>query len=73
MSKVTEKYQITLPIAVRKELGIVPGTEVDIVKEGQRYLLVANPIDSLKNKWRGKFKGKQTGEEYLEMVRGHIA
>jgi AbrB family looped-hinge helix DNA binding protein len=30
MSKVTAKYQITLPVKVRKELGIVPGTEVDM-------------------------------------------
>ncbi len=70
MSKVTEKYQITLPMAVRKELGIVPGTEVDIIKEGGRYLLVVNPTDGLKKKWRGKFKGKQGSIEYLEMVRG---
>ena len=35
MSKVTVKYQITIPVEVRKELGIVPGGEVDITKEGE--------------------------------------
>ena len=33
MSKVTAKYQITLPVKIRKELGIVPGAEVDIEPE----------------------------------------
>jgi AbrB family looped-hinge helix DNA binding protein len=42
MSKATDKYQITLPNGVRAELGIVPGTDVDIVKEGIRFLLVLN-------------------------------
>ncbi len=37
MSKVTAKYQFTIPVKVRKEMGIVPGTEVDITKEGQKY------------------------------------
>jgi AbrB family looped-hinge helix DNA binding protein len=50
MSKVTAKYQITLPPKVREELGIVPGTEVDIVKEGKRYLLVVSPAGGLKSK-----------------------
>ena len=30
MSKVTAKYQITLSLKIRKELGIVPGAEVTI-------------------------------------------
>ena len=32
------------------ELGLVPGTEVDIVKEGNKYVLVINPIDEIKKK-----------------------
>jgi AbrB family looped-hinge helix DNA binding protein len=72
MSKVTAKYQITLPIEVRKEMGIVPGTEVDIVREGNNYLLVVNPIEGLRKKWRGKYKAGLTAKEYIEMVRGPI-
>jgi AbrB family looped-hinge helix DNA binding protein len=34
MSEVTAKYQITIPPAVRNELGIVPGSEIEIVKKG---------------------------------------
>jgi AbrB family looped-hinge helix DNA binding protein len=70
VSKVTEKYQITLPVKVRKELGTVPGTDVDIVKEGKRYLLVVSPADGLKKKWRGKFRGGVTTMQYLDEIRG---
>jgi AbrB family looped-hinge helix DNA binding protein len=70
VSKVTAKYQITLPVKVRKELGIVPGTEVDIVKEGKRYLLVVSPAEGLKKKWRGRFKGGVTTMQYLNEIRG---
>ncbi|NIA09179.1 MAG: AbrB/MazE/SpoVT family DNA-binding domain-containing protein [Nitrospiraceae bacterium] len=59
MSKVTAKYQVTIPIKVRKEMDIVPGADVDIRKEGQKYVLVANPIETIRKKWRGKFKGDQ--------------
>ncbi len=56
MSKVTAKYQITLPVKVRKELGIVPGAEVDIVKKGEKYVLVVDPIAEIREKWRGKLR-----------------
>lgn len=72
MSKVTAKYQITLPINVRKELGIVPGTEVDIVKRKKKYILVVDPIAGAKKKWRGKFKGGSSTMEYLQEVRGPV-
>ena len=72
MSKVTAKYQITLPVKVRKELGIVPGAEVDIVKKGTYYVLVVDPIVEIREKWRGKFKDGSTTMDYLEKVRGPI-
>ena len=73
MAKVTAKFQITIPPEVRTELDIVPGCEVDIRKEGNRYVLVVDPIAELKKKWRGKLKGKQTSDEYINMIRGKIA
>jgi AbrB family looped-hinge helix DNA binding protein len=50
LSKVTAKYQVTIPVNVRKELGIIPGTEVDIKKEGQKYVLVVDPIKKVREK-----------------------
>lgn len=72
MSKVNAKYQVTIPAKVRKELGIVPGTEVEIAKEGQKYVLLVDPIEAIKRKWRGRFKGGPTTMEYLDEVRGSV-
>jgi AbrB family looped-hinge helix DNA binding protein len=72
MSRVTAKYQITVPAKIRKELRLVPGTEVDIVKEGDKYVLKVNPVDGIKKKWRGKFKNGTSTMQYLEDVRGPV-
>lgn len=70
MSKLTAKYEITIPVEVRQELGIVPGTEVDIVKEGEKYILVVDPIAEIKKKWRGRFKDGSKTMEYIDEIRG---
>ena len=72
MSKVTAKYQITLPKRVRRHLGVVPGAEVDIVQDGKRFVLVVNPADGIKKKWRGRYKDGSTTEGYLDQVRGSV-
>ncbi|MBI9084489.1 MAG: AbrB/MazE/SpoVT family DNA-binding domain-containing protein [Desulfobacterales bacterium] len=72
MSKVTAKYQVTVPIKVRKELGIIPGMEVDIAKKGNDFVLIADPVTMIKHKWRGKFAGKTTTMEYMDEVRGKL-
>jgi AbrB family looped-hinge helix DNA binding protein len=70
VGKVTAKYQITLPKRVRSELGIIPGAEIDIVKDGKRFVLVVNPAEDVKKKWRGRFRNGSTTEDYMEEVRG---
>ena len=72
MSKVTAKYQITIPPHIRKELGILPGCEVDIKRIGDKYVLVVDPIQDLIAKWRGKLKDERTTMEYLDDVRGKV-
>lgn len=72
MSKVTAKYQMTIPAGIRKELGIVPGMEVDIAKDGRQYVLVINPVEALKRRWRGKFKGRGNTMEYIKNIRGDV-
>ena len=51
-------------------MGIVPGAEVDIAKKGREYVLVVNPIEMIKRKWRGKFKVGPKTMEYMDEVRG---
>jgi AbrB family looped-hinge helix DNA binding protein len=72
MSKVTVKYQITIPMEVRRKLGIVPGSEVDITEKGDKYVLVVNPIIELKRRWRGRFKEGKTTDEYMDEIRGKV-
>ena len=72
MSRVTVKYQITIPREVRTDLGIVPGAEVDITKKGKEYILVVNPVEQLRKKWRGKLKGGQTTNQYMNRIRGEV-
>ena len=73
MSKVTAKYQVTIPVNIRKEMGIVPGTEVDIKKQGGKYVLVVDPIKQVREKWCGRFKGGITTMEYMDDVRGEVS
>jgi len=72
VSKVTAKYKVTIPVEVRKEMGIIPGTEVDITKKGEKYVLVVHPIETIIRKWRGRFKGGPATMEYMDEVRGKV-
>ena len=72
MSKVTAKFQITIPLKVRNELGIVPGTEVDVIKEDNKYVLIVEPIEEIRKKWQGRFKNETTTMDYLDQVRGKV-
>ena len=73
MSKVTAKYQITIPLKIRKELGIIPGTEVDIAKQGKKYVLIADPIRAIRAKWCGRFKDGTKTMDYINDIRGKIS
>lgn len=72
MSKVTAKYQITIPADIRHDLGIVPGSEIDITKEGDKYILIVNPIEEVKKKWNGIFKDGTTTQSYMDEIRGKV-
>lgn len=39
LATLTSKGQMTLPKAVRDDLNVKPGDKIDIVKEGDRYVL----------------------------------
>ena len=60
------------PLSVRRDLGVVSAAEVDIVKDGKRFILVVNPADAIKKKWRGRFKNGSTTERNLDRVRGNV-
>ncbi len=72
MSKVTNKYQITIPVSVRKTLGIIPGSKIDIVSKGDNFVIKLNHIENLKRTWRGRHKGKKGSDEFMTGIRGKI-
>jgi len=72
MSKVTAKYQITIPPDVRKALSIVPGCEVDIRKDAGRYVLIVDPVKDIRKKWRGKFSDGKSTDQYIDEIRGKL-
>lgn len=72
MSKVTAKYQVTIPPEIRKKLGIFPGMEVAFSQKGDAFELIVDPVETLKKKWRGRFKGRITSDQYLDDIRGPL-
>ena len=70
MSKVTAKYQITIPPEVRKTMKIIPGIEVDIREENGRFYLVKSSARSPISKWKGALKVKKSVDEIIKDLRG---
>lgn len=71
MSKVTAKYQITLPKEIRKAMNIMPGTTVGFEQQAGKFYLVKNNNMNPINKWRGCLKQKKTTDEIMSELRGY--
>ena len=46
---------------------------MDIAREGDKYVLIVNPIDELKRKWCGRFKDGKLTDEYMDEIRGKVS
>jgi AbrB family looped-hinge helix DNA binding protein len=70
--KVSEKGQITIPKKVRDQLGIRPGTVLEITAAAGRLVAVKRDLQDPFHKWRGKGRvpGGLTVDAYLERARG---
>ncbi|MFH2114349.1 MAG: AbrB/MazE/SpoVT family DNA-binding domain-containing protein [Spirochaetota bacterium] len=70
---VSERGQITLPKALRINLGIKPGTVLQLdVQDGKLLAWKKDDIDSI-HKWRGKGQlpaGFENVDDYLQATRG---
>jgi AbrB family looped-hinge helix DNA binding protein len=71
-ARVTTKGQVTIPKAVRDEMGLRPGDDIEFVKGSAGYhvkkRMRANPFD----KWRGflkEFEGRDP-DDYVNELRG---
>ena len=71
MSKVTAKYQITIPPEIRRELNIMPGVDVGFKKVNGKFFIVKTPNVDPIEKWRGIVKTKETTDEVVAELRGY--
>lgn len=71
-AKVTSKGQITIPKAVRDQLGLRPGDEIEFVKDNSHFRVEKVSTRPPFGRWRGYLK-HMSGidvDEYLEELRG---
>jgi AbrB family looped-hinge helix DNA binding protein len=73
--RLTEKGQVTIPVAVREELGLHPGDEVDfIVEDGTAKLVRAASAgrrgERIVARLRGRGDVRMSTEEIMALTRG---
>jgi AbrB family looped-hinge helix DNA binding protein len=59
--QIREKSQITIPSSIRKELGIKKGDYLEVVREGDRILLIPKIVID-----KNSVVLSKKGEEYLQ-------
>jgi AbrB family looped-hinge helix DNA binding protein len=74
--RITSKGQVTIPIAIREKLGLLPDTEVDFVLHGNAVRLVKASGRSTRSRGRdavARLKGRgdvrMTTDEILALTR----
>ncbi|RJP35945.1 MAG: AbrB/MazE/SpoVT family DNA-binding domain-containing protein [Desulfobacteraceae bacterium] len=71
--RVTTKGQVTIPIDIRKKLGITPSTEVDFVEDGDRIFLIKCKRKTGTARKFAKLRGiatvKMTTDEIMKLTR----
>jgi AbrB family looped-hinge helix DNA binding protein len=72
--RVSTKGQVTIPLPLREKIGIVPGTEVEFLQEGQRLYLkkVSSGVRGsvLVQKMTGKGNLKMSTDQIMALSRG---
>ncbi len=73
--KVTSKGQVTIPMAIRDHLGILPNSEVEFVEKGGEIVLRKKATASSRGgRWvtsiRGKGTVKMTTDQIMSLTRG---
>lgn len=70
MPTISQKGHVTIPVAVREELGIDPGDEVAFEHTTEGYTLRNQVADDRFEKWRGALSADQSMRERMEELRG---
>lgn len=76
-AKVTSKGQVTVPVEIRRSLGIKPGDHLRFEQEKNGIRLVRDADEDVFEKWRGigtfpgMGKGRKAVVAYFREMRGH--
>ena len=72
MPRITSKGQITIPLEIRNKFSYLPGTEVDVITEGNKVLIVKSKNENAFMKWlgRGKRRGRRRIDKRVDQLRG---
>ena len=75
--RITSKGQVTIPIEVREQAGLMPGTDVDFIVEGATVRLVRGRPGKRKTRiqeaidaFTGSTDRRMTTEEIMALTRG---
>lgn len=73
--RITEKGQVTIPVEVRRRLGLSPGDEVEFVLDGNgarvvRAEIVPSRGQRLVERLRGKAETTMSTDEIMALTRG---
>ena len=74
--KITSKGQITIPIEIREDLGLLPGVEVEFEVDGNTVRIVRNSSGDndgrgrkVVNRLRGRATVKMSTDEIMALTR----
>jgi antitoxin PrlF len=76
-AKVTSKGQITVPVEIRRSLGVKPGDNLRFEPQEGGYRLVRDADESVFEKWRGignfpeMGEGREALRAYMRELRGY--
>ena len=73
--KITTKGQVTIPLPIRNEFDLKPGTDVEFIAKAGKVVLRAkrkrqNPVDDWLKEATGVARGKTTTGRIMKLTRG---
>ena len=74
MLKITSKGLITIPQDIRSKFGFMPGTDVEVIAEGNKALIVKSRHENKFMEWlgRGKRRNKMEADHFVDRIRGRF-
>ncbi len=73
--RITSKGQVTIPLPIRDEFNLRPGTDIEIIAQDGKVVLRpkrkrSNPIDEWLKHATGVAKGRTTTARIMRLTRG---